>query len=313
MRALHHVDEIAHDQAADIAELDLATDLLDRFLVDAVGHDLGVAVVAALAGVHVDGDHRLGLVDDERAAGGQGHLAGEDSLDLLLDAEGVEERDLAVVGEELGGTARADDPHERVGAADGGRVVDDDLIDLARPDVAQGPHEQVALGVEQAGLVALAQSLVDVLPKPLEVGEVALQFGLGLVHARGAQDEAEFLGQVERVEDLTHGPALVLVLDLAADADLVHIREHDQEPAGDAQVAGEGRALGGNAFLENLNDDLLAPLEAALDRRALATRGLLADLLGGVLILAGEVLRVKVRDVEEAVDAVAEVDERGLD
>ncbi len=48
-----------------------------------------------------------------------------------------------------------------------------------------------------------------------------------------------------------------------------------------------------------------------LDGRAVTARGLAADVLG--LAAAGEVLGLEVADVEEAVLALAEVDEGGLD
>src|SRR6185436_15211713 len=57
-----HVDQVVDDDAAEVAELELAADLLDRLAVGLVGVGLGVAGIAHLAGVHVDGDQGLGLV-----------------------------------------------------------------------------------------------------------------------------------------------------------------------------------------------------------------------------------------------------------
>jgi hypothetical protein len=69
--ALFHVDEIDDDDAAQIAQADLADDFLHRF---DVGLDDGVfeasrAFADELAGVDVDGDERFGVVDDDVAAG----------------------------------------------------------------------------------------------------------------------------------------------------------------------------------------------------------------------------------------------------
>ncbi len=67
--ALVHVDEIDNDDAAKITQPDLAHDFLD--CVD-VGFDDGVfetrRLAHVLAGVHVDGNQRLRLVDDDVAA-----------------------------------------------------------------------------------------------------------------------------------------------------------------------------------------------------------------------------------------------------
>ena len=83
----HHVDEVDDDDAADVAQPELADDLLGRL--DVVLGD-GLLEVAAradeLAGVDVDDRHRLGAVDDERAAARQPDLAVHRLGELLVDA-----------------------------------------------------------------------------------------------------------------------------------------------------------------------------------------------------------------------------------
>ena len=306
-----HVDEVVDDDAAEVAQAELAGDLVHRLLVGVEGVGLAVARAAALAAVHVDGHHRLGLVDHQRAARGERHLARVDLLHLALHAEGVEDRRHAVVEEELG---RVDGRHhlqEGLGAGEGALAVHHDGLDAVVGHVADGADQEVALRVERAGRARGVRAAFHGLPEALEVDGVALQLGLGAVEAGRAQDEAEALRQLEAVEDAAHLAALVLVVHLAADADLVHLRHHHEEAPRDGDVAREGRALGADAFLEHLHDDLLAALERFLDGRTVAAGDLLADALGA--LLAGEVLRVEVGDVEEAVLALAEVDERRLD
>jgi len=66
--ALVHIDEIDDDDAAQIAQPDLPHNLLDRIHVgldDRVFQARGLAHV--LAGVDIDRDQRLGLVDDDVA------------------------------------------------------------------------------------------------------------------------------------------------------------------------------------------------------------------------------------------------------
>src|SRR5438067_428380 len=69
--ALFHVDEVDNDDAAEVAEANLPHDFLHRF---EVGLDDGVfkargPLADKLAGVDVDGDQSLGVVDDDVAAG----------------------------------------------------------------------------------------------------------------------------------------------------------------------------------------------------------------------------------------------------
>ena len=306
-----HVDHVAHDETAEIAQPQLAADLLDRFAVRSVGVGLAVPCGAALAAVDVDRDERLGLIEDQGAARRQRHLAGVDQLDLPLDVEGVEDRRLAAV--EAHGRARSRRDHRKEGARPGeGRLaVDHDRGDARVEHVAQRAQEQVALGVELAGSAHRVHALLHHLPKSGEVGRVAGKVGLRRGEAGGAKDEAEALGQVQRVEDPPHLLPLRLVLHLAAHADLVHPRHHHEQPARDRQVARERRPLRAEAFLEHLHEDLRASLQRFLHERSRLARHLLADLLG--LVAAREVLRMEVGDVEEAVLPLSEVDERGLD
>ena len=82
----HHVDEVDHDDAADVAQPQLPDDLLGRLQVVAGHGGLEVAAGAGeLAGVDVDHRHRLGAVDDQRAARGQEHLALQALGDLLVE------------------------------------------------------------------------------------------------------------------------------------------------------------------------------------------------------------------------------------
>src|ERR687893_3257799 len=80
----HHVDEVDHDDAADVAQPKLPDDLLGSFQVVLGDRLLEVAPGAGeLAGVDVDDRHRLGPVDDQRATRGQPDLAVQRLLDLL--------------------------------------------------------------------------------------------------------------------------------------------------------------------------------------------------------------------------------------
>ncbi len=154
-------------------------------------------------------------------------------VDLALDAEGMEDGQVTGVARELGTAPGRGDLDESGDALEGGLRIDHDARHLAGEQVADGTHEQVALGVEQAGLLALFPSCLHVFPETGEVGQIALEFGLGAVEAGGSQDEAEALGQLELREDLLGGLAFVVVFFLAGDADLVHAGHHDEEAAGD--------------------------------------------------------------------------------
>ncbi len=86
MLVVAHVDEVVDDDAAEVAEPELAGDFLGGLQVHLERRFLGVVVGAEVAAVDVDGHQRFGLLDDDRAAVGQRDLALLDLGDFLLDA-----------------------------------------------------------------------------------------------------------------------------------------------------------------------------------------------------------------------------------
>ena len=66
-RALH-VDEVDDDEAAEVAQTQLARDFIGRFEIGIEGGGLDVAAFGGPGGIDVDRDQRLGVVDDDRPA-----------------------------------------------------------------------------------------------------------------------------------------------------------------------------------------------------------------------------------------------------
>ena len=90
---LLHVDEVDDDQAGKVAQAELAGDFLGRFQIGLERGVLDRMLAGGAAGVDVDRDQRLGLVDDDVAAGLQRHLRLQHAVELRLDAVAREERD----------------------------------------------------------------------------------------------------------------------------------------------------------------------------------------------------------------------------
>ena len=93
-----HVDEVDDDDPADVAQPQLAGDLLGRLEVVAEDGLLEARRAHVLAGVDVDDRERLGVLDDERAARRQPHLAVERLVELLVHVVALEERQRLAVG-----------------------------------------------------------------------------------------------------------------------------------------------------------------------------------------------------------------------
>ena len=87
-----HVDEVDHDDAADVAQTQLLGDLFGGLEVVAEHRLFEVRGADVLAGVDVDHRQRLGVLDDQRAAAGQPHLAVERLVQLLVDVLALVQR-----------------------------------------------------------------------------------------------------------------------------------------------------------------------------------------------------------------------------
>src|SRR5215216_1653862 len=291
-----HVDEVDDDDAADVAQPELADDLVGRLQVVGDHRLLEVGLADELAGVDVDHRHGLGAVDHDRAARGQPDLALQGLVDLIDHPVVLEHRQLALVLAQLGQQVGGDlgqvllDPGAELVA------VDHQLDEVGREDVADDPDDQLGLGVDDgrgAGLLGLA---LDRLPAGLEAGQVGAEVVGAGPFGGGADDQAQALGP-DLLEDVAQPRALGLGQP-AGDAEGVVLGLEDQVAAGQGDLGGEAGALGPDRILGDLDEHGLAGLEDLLDPRCLAVQVLLV-----VVDLAG---------VQDGVAAAADVDEGGL-
>ena len=97
-----HVDEVADDEAAHVAQAHLAGDLVRRFHVRLQDGFIHVLAALVAARVHVDGDEGFGLVEDDVTAALEPDLAVEGIVDLALDTKLLEDRERARRGARRG-------------------------------------------------------------------------------------------------------------------------------------------------------------------------------------------------------------------
>ncbi|MCW0401745.1 hypothetical protein NB700_004301 [Xanthomonas sacchari] len=292
-----HVDEVDDHQAAEVAQAQLARDLFGRLQ---VGLERGVLDVAALGGargVDVHRGQRLGLVDHDRAAGRQAHAALVGGLDLRLDLEAVEQRDVVGVVLELAQALRHHLLHELLGVAVHLGGVDQDLADVGAQVVAQGADDQPRFLVDQERRRLGQGGLGDRLPHLQQVVQVPLQlFGIA-ADAGGADDHAHVVGDVQLVQRFLQRGA-VLALDPARDAaGAGRVRHQHHVAAGQGDERGQGRALVAALLLVHLDHDFLALAQQFADRRLVVVDA-------GLEVIAGDFLQR-----QEAVALAAVFDE----
>ncbi len=231
--------------------------------------------VAALGGarrVDVDRDQRFGVVDHDRAARGQRHLPRVRGLDLVLDLEAREERDVVLVELDAVHVGRHHVAHELLRLLVDRFRVDQELADVRVEVVADRADDEARLLVDQVGAGLHLRGVLDRVPELHEVIHVPLQLFGGAADARGAGDDAHALRHVEAVDGVAQLVAL-LAFDAARDAAAARIVRHQDEIASrERDVGGEGCALVAALVLVDLDDQLLAFLELVLDPRACRDR-----------------------------------------
>ena len=122
-----HVDQIDDDQAAEVADAQLAGHLVHGLEIGLQRRLLDIGALGRPRGVHVDGDNRLGVVDHEGSTRGQPDLASVRGLDLVLDLEAREQRNVVFVQLEPDVRVRHDLVHETRGAFVDRGLVDENL------------------------------------------------------------------------------------------------------------------------------------------------------------------------------------------
>ena len=257
--AVLHVDEVDDDDAAEVAQPDLAHDLLDGVQ---VGLDDGVfqargALAHVLAGVDVDGHQRLGVVDDDVAARLQPDLGLQGPVDLPLHAHLVE--DGGVLGVELDavGERGLEVRHELDHLGVLFFVVDPDALVLLGEMVAQQALHQAQVMVEQGGRGALLRPHPDVVPELDQVVDVLPQVLVRAAAGGGADDEAAADGALELEQHSPQARPLLGGADLARDPHVLDGGHEHQVAPRQGDVRGDARALLAHLFLGDLHDDFL--------------------------------------------------------
>ena len=121
-----HVDEVDDDEPGQIAQPELAGDLVGRLDIGSDRGFLDIAFARRTARVDVDRDQRLGRLNDDVAARLQLHFGPVDRVELVLDLVSVEQRDVGLpVALDALGVARHQHPHEFLGGLIGVHPVDE--------------------------------------------------------------------------------------------------------------------------------------------------------------------------------------------
>ena len=263
-----HVDEVDDDQPGQVAQAQLAGHLVGGLQIGAQRGLLDTALAGRAAGVDVHRHQRLGLINDQVAAGFQLHRRRHHCVELGIDLIPREQRLAVRVAPQLHllGVARHQHAHEVVRRAPAILAVHLDLVHVARIDVADRPLDQRGFLIDQSRRHRLHRMLANVVPQPHQVFAVPGDLRLRPLRAGGAHDQAHPLGNAKLGGDLLQAAAVGGGGDLAGNAAAARrVRHQHAEPAGERDIGGQRRALGAALFLDHLDQQDLPALDDLLD------------------------------------------------
>ena len=274
-----HVDEVDHDQAADIAQTQLASDFFGRFQVGLQCGFFDVAALGRTRRVDVDGHQSFGRVDHDRATGWQAYFTLEGGFDLAFDLEAVKQRHAVFIQLDLAGVLR----HYLINKAQGFllrfNAIDQYFADVLAQVVADGADDHVAFLVNQERCSAVQRRFFDRCPELQQVVEVPLHFFARATQTCGAHDQAHVGRCVEAVKGFAQFVTL-FAFNTTRDTTGTRIIWHQHQiTAGQADKGGQGCALVATLFFLDLNDDFLAFFEHVFNVDA--TFGGLGEIFAG--------------------------------
>src|SRR6266852_386858 len=190
--ALLHVDEVDHDDAAEVAEANLTDDFLHGF---EVGFDDGVleargALADEFAGVDVDGHEGFGWVVEVLAPGLRPGFGAQRFVQLVLDAELLEDRRFLGVELDLVDELRLEAADKLDDLAVLFLVVNPNACEIVADVIAQDALDEVEVAVEQRGRFALLAAFLDFVPGFAEELDVGSNLIIGGAAGCRSNDEA---------------------------------------------------------------------------------------------------------------------------
>ena len=210
------------------------------------------------AGIDVYRRHRLGLVDDEVAAGFERDVPLQRQADFFFDAVALEQATVAAVKLQ----SRLLHAHEKIGGerlhfAVRAGVIDHHTAHAGADEIAQHFLIQRQFAVNERTRPRTALLLHDGLPHALQI----LHVGAHRPHIRrfnrGAHDKAALPPLVESGDRLAQRLPLFLRGDFDGHANFIRRRQKDEKTRGDGNLHRQPRALAANRVFQHLHQKRL--------------------------------------------------------
>ena len=229
--AVLHVDEIADDQTADVAQSKLTRDFVRRFEVGLQNGSINIASAFVATGVDVDSHQRLGFVDHDVTAAPEPDLSMKGVIDLFLNTVGFEDWRRAFI--KMNPIARpARNLAHHLGHAIGClSIVAHDFVDFFGEKITHRSLNQIGLLKHAVGRGLIANELLNLRPLVEQEPQIAHKISRPLAFANRADDYTNSIGNIKVAQNLAEPVALFRVLDFARNAAAIAERhQHEVAP-----------------------------------------------------------------------------------
>ena len=208
------------------------------------------------------------MVENNGAARGQRHRSRVRILDLVLDLEAREKRNIVAVELDAAHVLRHHMPHELLRLLAHALGVDQNLADILVEIIPDGPDHQARFLVDEESAALLLRGVLDRAPELQQVVKVPAKLLGAAADGRRAADDAHALGHRELIDHITQLVS-IFALHAARDAAAARIVRHqDQVAPRETDKGRKRRALIAAFILVYLDDELLTFLESILDSGA---------------------------------------------
>ena len=251
-----HVDEVGDDDAANVAQAHLTANFIRRLEVGLQDGLLDVFRPLVPAGIDVDRDQSLRLVDNNISAALQPDLAVEGRVDLSLNTKAIEDRLRTRVVLDALLRPRRNLTDELLNPLPRPDVIDDHGVDLIGKEITHRPLDEVRLLEKADRRLQFFNAALDVLPLLHKDAQVTDEVSCALALADGSHDDAHSLGNVEFAQNLAKPVSFLGIVNLPRYAALVVERHKHQIAAREADVGGNARPLVADRTLFYLDQDV---------------------------------------------------------
>ena len=297
-----HIDEVDNDQAAKVAQTQLACDFVSRFEVSVERRFFDIAAAGRASGVDVDSGQRFGAIDNDRTTGRQTHFTLERGFNLGFNLVVAEQRDFTGVqfdfAAEIRTTQRGDVLTRHLHDF---WVVDEDFADVLAQIVAEGTHDNVTFLVDQERSRAALSGFLNRFPVLQAEAQIPLQRFSGFANARGTHDKTHAVRQLKARQRFFQLGTIV-TFDTARNAAGARVVRHQYQVAAcQADKGGQRGAFITALFFINLNNDFLTFAQNVLNVRAAMSA-----------VIGWEVFAGNFFEGEETMTLSAVIDKRGF-